>query len=301
MSNDLCGSRRGHDGAVSGLGGTDGHVLLDLGNGLTGVEVLGASPGAVHDGVASVEGESVLELLSSLLAEVVTGVGHPSVSLHEDGGTEILVLVPPVGRARCGAASAENALVKTVKSATLLGRLEVLTLGRGVVGLEERLDGSVLLVELGEVGNEILDDVHVRERVDLGVVLLVDSAKASKGVDTVNVHGARTANALTARATEGERGVDLVLDLDQSIENHWAGLVEVKGVRLKTRLLGRLIGVPSVDLELLQVLGLARATNVGIAGGRGETGGCGCGEGSSTRRAGDGGSEGGTETAADVE
>jgi hypothetical protein len=37
--------------------------------------------------------------------------------------------------------------------------------------LQEGLDGLVLLVELGKVGNEILDDVGVREGVDAGLGL----------------------------------------------------------------------------------------------------------------------------------
>ena len=37
--------------------------LLDLGDGLSGVETLGAGLGAVHDGVASVDGEGVSQLV----------------------------------------------------------------------------------------------------------------------------------------------------------------------------------------------------------------------------------------------
>ena len=172
---------------------------------------------------------------------------------------------------------------------------------RGVSRLEERLDGTVLLVELGQVRHKVLDNVHVWQRVDLGVVLLVNSAEACERVDTVNVHGARTADALTARTTEGECRVNLVLDLDQGVKNHWTGLVEVERVRLQTRLLGGLIRVPSVNLELLQLLRLARAADVGVAGRGGKAGSGGCGKGSSTRSAGNRRSKGGTKTAADVE
>ncbi len=228
--------------------------------------------------MATVEREGVLELLSSLLTKVITGVGHPSVSLHEDGGTKVLVLVPPVGGAGRGAASAENALVKTVETTTLLGRLKVLSLSRGVVGLEERLDGTVLLVELGQVRNKILDDVHVREGVDLGVVGLVDSAKTSKGVDTVMFMAQEPqipSRQERRKVRVGSISFLILIKASSTIGR----LVEIKSVGLKTRLLGRLVGVPAVDLELLQVLGLARARS--IVGGRGETGSCGCREGSS--------------------
>lgn len=78
-----------------------------------------------------------------------------------------------------------------------------------------------MLVEQGQVGNQVLDDVGVRQRVDarlLGgvgrdtawkmLVLLLpnlDSAarvvkhtQASQSVDTVNVHGTATTDTLTA-------------------------------------------------------------------------------------------------------
>lgn len=109
--------------------------------------------------MAAVERHRVLETLLALVGVGVTRVGDPAVSLHEDGGAEVLVLVPPVRRARGGAARAENALVHAVELlAVLLGLVELL--GGGVVVLEVGLDALVLLVEEGEVGDEVLDDVH---------------------------------------------------------------------------------------------------------------------------------------------
>ena len=48
----------------------------------------------------------------------------------------------------------------------------------GGIPLEVGLDRLVLLVELGKVGHQVLDDVGVRQRVDLelGVVLGGDTA-----------------------------------------------------------------------------------------------------------------------------
>jgi len=45
----------------------------------------------------------------------------------------------------------------------------------------------------------------MRQWIDLGVLALVavDSAEACKGILTVDVHGTRSTNTLTARATEG--------------------------------------------------------------------------------------------------
>jgi hypothetical protein len=61
----------------------------------------------------------------------------------------------------------------------------------------------------------------VRKRIDFAVLgaFTVDSAEASKGVLAVNVHGARSADTLAARATESERWVDLIFDFDECIEN----------------------------------------------------------------------------------
>jgi hypothetical protein len=82
---------------------------------------------------------------------------------------------------------------------------------------------------------------------------------ACKGIFTGNVHGAAAfalinilreqwesikdsdcgtgrnkpaANTLTTRTTESESGVDLVLDLDECIEDHWTTLLQVHLVGL---------------------------------------------------------------------
>lgn len=78
----------------------ESHLLLDLGNRETGVETLGACPGAVENGVATVQAHGVVEGLLALLVSLVARVGEPSVGLEEDGGSEVLLRVPPVGRAR---------------------------------------------------------------------------------------------------------------------------------------------------------------------------------------------------------
>lgn len=61
----------------------------------------------------------------------------------------------------------------------------------------------------------------VGERVDLAVLggIAVDSAQAGKRVLPVNVHGAGSADALSTAPSEGQGGIDLVLDLDQSVQN----------------------------------------------------------------------------------
>jgi hypothetical protein len=74
----------------------EGHALLDLGDGESGVKALGASPAAVQDGVATVQAHAVVEAVHALCGLLVTRVGDPAVRLHEDGGAEVLLAVPPV-------------------------------------------------------------------------------------------------------------------------------------------------------------------------------------------------------------
>ena len=61
-----------------------GEVLLDLGNGLSRVQVLGACLGTVHDGVATVQFLSVVECGQALGFVVITGVVDPAESLHQN-------------------------------------------------------------------------------------------------------------------------------------------------------------------------------------------------------------------------
>lgn len=82
--------------------------------------------------------------------------------------------------------------------------------------------------------------------------------QAGEGVGAVDVHGAGTADTLTARAAEGKGRVELILDADKGVEHHGTGLVEVEGVALHARLLGRGVGVPAVDLEGLELGALLR-------------------------------------------
>jgi hypothetical protein len=87
----------------------------------------------------------------------------------------------------------------------------------------------------------------VREWVDFRVLALgaVDAAEARECVLAIDVHRTRATDTLAARATEGERRVDLVLDLDEGVEDHGSTLVQVDLVRLKDWLLRRLVWVLS--------------------------------------------------------
>src|SRR5258705_13539288 len=76
------------------------HHLLDLGDRLGGIEALRAGLGAVHDGVAAVEPERILEVVEALAGRLVARILDPAMRLQERGGTEKALGVPPVARTR---------------------------------------------------------------------------------------------------------------------------------------------------------------------------------------------------------
>ena len=72
-------------------------------------------------------------------------------------------------------------------------------------------------------------------------------------VPAVDVHGAGATNALSARSSERESWVDLVLDLDESIENHWAALVGVDVVSHVFWSVVWVVRVGTVDVKALHL------------------------------------------------
>jgi len=153
----------------------ESQALLDLRNSQRRVQPFRARPTAVQDRVASVQAHAVLERLLPLVRPLISRVGNPPVTLQQHSRTKVLLAVPPVAWARRRAASAKNALVQSVQLTAVFLRLAILAaIGWRGVALEVGLDGFVLLVELGQVGHEVLDNVGVRERVDAGLLLGVN-------------------------------------------------------------------------------------------------------------------------------
>jgi len=93
--------------------------------------------------------------------------------------------------------------------------------------LEIGLDGLVLFVELGQVGDDIFYDVRVGKRVDLGFLLGVgwNAAQTSQSVYTINIHRTASTNSLPTAPSERKSRINLVLDADQSIQHHRTSLV----------------------------------------------------------------------------
>src|SRR5690606_26194398 len=102
------------------------HQLLDLADGLGGIEPLRAGAGAVHDGVAAVELEGILQLVQARAGVLVAAVDDPAVGLQQDRRAEVALAVPPVARAAGRAAGAEDALVEAVELGAVFLRLQAL-------------------------------------------------------------------------------------------------------------------------------------------------------------------------------
>src|SRR5712691_6345338 len=74
------------------------HLFLDLGDRLRRIEVLRAGVGAVHDGVAAIEPERVLEIVEPVAGRLVAAVDDPALRLQQRRGPEKTVAFPPVAR-----------------------------------------------------------------------------------------------------------------------------------------------------------------------------------------------------------
>src|SRR5512140_2634923 len=83
--------------------------LLDLRDRLRRIEILRAGLRAVHDRVATVETERVLELVEALAGGLVARVDDPAIRREQRRRAEEPVTVPPIRRATGRAARAEDA------------------------------------------------------------------------------------------------------------------------------------------------------------------------------------------------
>src|SRR5439155_5344305 len=81
-------------------------------------------------------------------------------------------------------------------------------------------------------------------------IVILDRGGAGQAVLAVHVHRTGAANTLAAGAAEGQGGIQLALDLDQRIQNHRPGLVEIDLVGIHARVLAA-VGIVAVDVEPL--------------------------------------------------
>jgi hypothetical protein len=83
----------------------------------------------------------------------------------------------------------------------------------------------------------LLDHRHMRQGIDLdGAGRVIHALGAGQGIEPVDIHRARAANALAAGAAQSQGGVDLVLDPEQAIQNHRATIVQIDEIGIDARI-----------------------------------------------------------------
>src|SRR5215472_10243179 len=174
--------------------------FLDLGDGFGWIEVFRAGAGAVHDRVAAIEPERVLEIVEPLAGFFVAAVCDPAIGLQQHRWAEVALAVPPIARTRSRAAEAKNAFPQPIELLAFFDRLRPLAVGRwGACGLQPGFDRLVLRDDMRQIGDQILDDRHVRQWIDAHrAVDVLDRLDAGERIGSVDIHGARAANPLTA-------------------------------------------------------------------------------------------------------
>src|SRR5258708_3364036 len=123
-------------------------LQLQLGNRLGRIEAFWAGLGTVHDGVAAIEPERVLEIVEPLAGRLIARILDPARRLQQRGGPQKALAVPPIARAGGRTAGAQNALVEPVELFAILVALPPFLLRCRRGGLQPRLDRGVLRVEI---------------------------------------------------------------------------------------------------------------------------------------------------------
>ena len=93
----------------------------------------------------------------------------------------------------------------------------------------------------------------------------VKHTQASQSIYSINIHRTAATNALSATPSERQCRIHLVLDPNQRIQHHRAGLVQIQCIGLHPRLGGRLIWIPTVDMENLGLRILVDARILDVA------------------------------------
>lgn len=142
--------------------------------------------------MAAIEAEGIFQLVQALTRHFIAAVRQPAIGLEQNGRAKELIRIPPVARARCGAARAQDAFVESVQLVALFGALQaLLARWRGGYRLQPGADRCVLRVKVREIRDEVLDHVHMRKRGDADIALEVFNCRgAGETIRTVKVHGA---------------------------------------------------------------------------------------------------------------
>src|SRR5665213_1762454 len=144
------------------------HFLFDFGDRARRIEILRAHVRTIHNGVAAIKLEGVVELIEALTGGLIAAVDDPAVGGQQGGRPEETVTVPPVAGAGGRTAGTQNARRGTIDEDLFLLGLQPLAIRRRWRSrFQPRLNRGVLRVEVRQVRHQVLHHRHVRQRVDL--------------------------------------------------------------------------------------------------------------------------------------
>jgi len=154
------------------------------------------------------------------------------------------------------AAEAQDTLPHAVDLGALFLALQAFPVGGRASRSGSGLHRTVLGIGEGEVGDQVLDHRHVRQRVDSDGAFTSSIGFRQASVLLRRCSWRRSRRCLPAGATEGQRRVDLVLDLINASGPSAAG-VEIDFIGVGAGFLPS--SGSAVDLELTGALGAAGA------------------------------------------
>ncbi len=201
---------------------------------LVDLDATRAAFGAVERGPAAPHAVDLVEDLETFGGGLVAAVEDEPVGVDDRGRAVVLALAPE-HRAAGGAARAQDAFGGVVVAGTVRRALNPLPRRRVTGGDQVRLDRAVGVEERLHVDHEVLlhrqsaDRLHRhRERLARLPLLFVRQQVAhqhlaGQPVDAVDAHGVRAAHPVRAGAPEGERAIEVALDVDQQIEQPVTG------------------------------------------------------------------------------
>src|SRR6516165_9435710 len=212
------GSAREHDRA------------LDLLDRLRDFDAARAGFGAVERRPAPPDAVDLVQDLEALGGGLVTAVEDEPVRVDYGGRTVVLALAPE-HRTAGGAARAQYALGGVVVAGAVGRALDPLAGRRVAAGDQVGLDRSVRVEERLHVDNQVLLHRQPADRFDrdgerLARLLgeqIAHQHLAGQSVDAVDAHAVGAAHAVRTGSPEGQRPVEVALDVDQQVEHAVAG------------------------------------------------------------------------------
>ncbi len=193
----------------------------------------GQAFGAVERGAAAPHPVDLVEDVEALGGGLVAAVEDEAVRVDDRRRTVVLALVPE-HRAAGGAARAQDALGGVVVAGAVGRALNPFAGRRIAAGDQVRLDRAVGVEERLHVDHQVLLHRQPADRFDrdgqrLARLLLLAGQQvahqhlAGQPVDAVDPHRVRPAHPVRAGPPEGQRAVEVALDVDQQIEQPVAG------------------------------------------------------------------------------